>query len=206
MRPHHERISALLRRIAEEGSPSDALSFAHLAERLAGRGFGVILFIWALPNMIPLPGVSSLFGALIAITGGQMALGHKRPWLPKRLLDRSVRRADFARMVDRAQPYLERFERYCKPRLTVAPQGIAERLIGLLLTVLGFVLVLPLVGANLLPAIGVAIVSLGLIEADGMMVLAGVAASALALAVFAAIVGTGFYAADRFLHYLHVIG
>lgn len=199
MRARHERISVLLRRIAEEGEPTDPISFAMLAERMGDRGFGVILFIWSLPNMIPLPGISSLFGMLIAVTGGQMVLGHRRPWLPKALLGRSVRRADFARMVDRAQPYLERFERFCKPRLTVVPQGLAERLVGLLLVVLGFVLLLPLVGANLLPAIGVAILSLGLIEADGVMVLAGVAASAIALAVFALIVGTGLYAVTHFL-------
>ncbi|MHB1219694.1 MAG: exopolysaccharide biosynthesis protein [Alphaproteobacteria bacterium] len=199
MRARHERISVLLRRIAEEGEPTDSISFAMLAERMGDRGFGVILFIWALPNMIPLPGISSLFGMLIAVTGGQMVLGHRRPWLPKALLGRSVRRADFARMVDRAQPYLERFERFCKPRLTVVPQGLAERLVGLLLVILGFVLLLPLVGANLLPAIGVAILSLGLIETDGVMVLAGVAASAIALAVFALIVGTGFYAVTHFL-------
>ena len=200
MRPRHERISVLLRRIAEEGDPADPISFATLAERMGERGFGVILFIWALPNMISLPGISSLFGMLIAVTGGQMVLGHRRPWLPRRLLGRSVRRADFARMVDKAQPYLERFERYCKPRLTVTPQGLAERLVGLLLVILGLVLLLPLVGANLLPAIGVAVLSLGLIEADGVMVLAGVAASAVALAVFALIVGTGFYALTRFLN------
>ena len=139
---------------------------------MGDRGFGVILFIWALPNMIPLPGISSLFGMLIVITAGQMILGHKRPWLPKKLLARGVRRADFKRMTARVLPSIERFERYCKPRLTVTPQGLAERLLGLLLVVLGLVLLLPLVGANLLPAIGVAIVSLGLIEADGVTVLA----------------------------------
>jgi hypothetical protein len=153
--------------------------------------------------MIPLPGISSLFGTLIVITAGQMVLGYRRPWLPKRLLNHSVRRADFKRMADRARPAIERLERYCKPRLTVTPQGPAERLIGLLLTVLGLVLLLPLVGANLLPAIGVALVSLGLIEADGVTVLIGVLASAVALAVFAAIVGTGLFAATRFLQHLH---
>lgn len=204
MRPRHERISVLLRRIADEGHPEDRLSFADLAEELGRRGFGVILFIWALPNMIPLPGISSLFGMLIVITAGQMILGHKRPWLPKKLLARGVRRADFKRMTDRVLPSIERFERYCKPRLTVTPQGLAERLLGLLLVVLGLVLLLPLVGANLLPAIGVAIVSLGLIEADGVTVLAGVLASAIALAVFVAIVGTGFYAVTRFFQQLQV--
>ena len=204
MRLHHDRISTILRRIAEEGDPDGRISLAMLAERLGDRGFGVILFIWALPNMIPLPGISSLFGMLIVITAGQMALGHKRPWLPKRLLERDVRRTDFKRMTDRVLPDIERFERYCKPRLTVAPQGLAERLLGLLLVVLGLVLLLPLVGANLLPAIGIAIVSLGLIEADGVTVLAGVVASAVALAVFAAIVSTGFYAVTRFFQHLQV--
>ena len=117
---------------------------------------------------------------------------------------RDVRRADFKRMADRVRPSIERFERYCKPRLTVTPQGLAERLLGLLLVLLGFVLLLPLVGANLLPAIGIAIISLGLIEADGVTVLAGVLASALALAVFVTIVGTGFYAVTRFFQQLQV--
>lgn len=204
MRQPHERVSVLLRRIAEDGDPDDMLPMTELAERLGDRGFGVILFLWALPNMIPLPGISSLFGTLIVVTAGQMVLGYRRPWLPKRLLNRNVRRADFKRMADRVQPAIERFERYCKPRLTVAPQGLTERLIGLLLMVLGLVLLLPLVGANLLPAIGVAVVSLGLIEADGVTVLIGVLTSAVALAVFGAIVGTGLLAATRIFQHLHV--
>lgn len=200
---YQDRVSTILRRIADEGGPEDRIPFGVLAERLGDRGFGVILFIWALPNMIPLPGISSLFGVLIMITAGQMVLGHERPWLPRRLLARDVRRADFKRMTDRVLPYIERFERFCKPRLTVVPQGATERLIGLLIVVLGFVLLLPIFGANLLPAFGVAIISLGLIEADGLTVLAGVLVSTVALAVFVGIVGTGLYAATRFFHHFY---
>lgn len=204
MRLHHERTSTLLRRFADEGDPGDWLTLGTLVERLGDRGFGVLLFLWALPNMIPIPGISTPFGLLTVLTASQMVLGRARPWLPKTLLDRGVRRGDFKRMTDRALPYLERFERYCKPRWSVVPQGLAERLVGLVLIVLGLVLMLPIWGGNLPPGIAVALIALGLIETDGVMVVAGVVAAAIALAVVALILGTGFYAAFHFLAYVGI--
>lgn len=204
MRAHVERTSALLRRIAEEGHPADRLTFATLVERLGDRGFGVILFIWALPNLIPLPGISTPFGALIAIAAGQMVLGKRRPWLPKLVLTRSIRRADFKRMVEKAQPYLERFERYCKPRLKVEPYGIAERFVALLIVLLGLVLILPIWGGNLFPATAVAILALGLIEADGLMVIIGIVVGVLSIILIGLILGAASYVIARGLRSLHL--
>lgn len=204
MRLHHERTSIVLRDIAEKGDPEDRLSFATLVERLGDRGFGILLFLWALPNMIPIPGISTPFGLLIVITAGQMVMGRHRPWLPRSVLGRSIRRADFKRMTDKALPYLERFERYCKPRWTVVPQGVAERMVGLFLVVLGLVLILPIWGGNLPPAIAVAVIALGLIETDGVMVMAGTVIGLIALAIVGLILSMGFYATMHMLDQLFV--
>ena len=204
MRLHHERTSIVLRDIAEKGDPEDRLSFATLVERLGDRGFGILLFLWALPNMIPIPGISTPFGLLIVITAGQMVMGRHRPWLPRSVLGRSIQRADFKRMTDKAVPYLERFERYCKPRWTVVLQGVAERMVGLFLVVLGLVLILPIWGGNLPPAIAVAVIALGLIETDGVMVMAGTVIGLIALAIVGLILSMGFYATMHMLDQLFV--
>lgn len=204
MRLHHERTSIVLRDIAEKGDPEDRLSFATLVERLGDRGFGILLFLWALPNMIPIPGISTPFGLLIVITAGQMVMGRHRPWLPRSVLGRSIQRADFKRMTDKALPYLERFERYCKPRWTVVLQGVAERMVGLFLVVLGLVLILPIWGGNLPPAIAVAVIALGLIETDGVMVMAGTVIGLIALAIVGLILSMGFYATMHMLDQLFV--
>jgi hypothetical protein len=56
--------------------------------------------------------------------------------------------------------------------------------------VLGGVLALPILGGNLLPAIAIVIMALGIIEHDGVAVLVGVITSVVSIAVVFAIIGT----------------
>jgi hypothetical protein len=49
----------------------------------------------------------------------------------------------------------------------------AERLLGLFFLALAIVIVLPIPFGNMLPAVAVFIISLGLIEADGLLVILG---------------------------------
>ncbi|MEO7599781.1 MAG: exopolysaccharide biosynthesis protein, partial [Opitutus sp.] len=55
---------------------------------LHGRGYVLFVMLLALPfsTPIPIPGLSTPFGLVIALIGVRLALGQK-PWLPARLLD-----------------------------------------------------------------------------------------------------------------------
>jgi hypothetical protein len=76
-------------------------------------------------------------------------------------------------------------------------RGPVERLLGFFVVVLGVVLALPIWGGNLLPAIAVAIIGVGLMERDGIAVSAGFAVGVFSLIVVAGIIGTAIYVLVR---------
>jgi len=196
MNQRDERTSELFTRLAGDGA-SERISIGAITEDLGDRGFGILLCLWALPSLIPIPGISTPFGLLIAVTAGQMALGHHQPWLPRFILRRSVARGEIRRLVEQARPYIERLERYSRPRLEIMRRGLAERLLGLFVVTLGLVLALPIWGGNMLPAIAVAIIGIGLMERDGIAVLAGCAMGVFSLVVIASIIGAALYVLVR---------
>lgn len=125
-----ERTSALLARLARD-MPEERITMRALVAALGDRGFAIILLVLAVPNSLPIPsppGFSTVFGVPLAFFSIQMMLGRPRPWLPERMLRRSIARADFRRIVTRILPWLERLERYCRPRgrlLTGLPRSVS---------------------------------------------------------------------------------
>jgi len=149
-----------------------------ITESLGQRSFGFILLIFALPNSLPIlgiPGVSTITGLPLLFVAVQMALGHKRVYLPRWIADSSLATADFQKLVNKVAPWLRRLEKLMKPRIPVLTHGNAERWLGAFCVLLAFLLVLPIPFGNLLPALGILFIALGLIESDGVCVLAGIA-------------------------------
>ena len=66
---------------------------------LHGRGFLLLIMLLALPFSVPLPlpGLSTPFGFVIALIGLRLVLGQK-PWLPARLLDTELSPTLFVRV------------------------------------------------------------------------------------------------------------
>jgi len=149
-----------------------------ITESLGQRSFGFILLIFALPNSLPMigiPGVSAITGLPLLFVAVQMALGHKRVYLPRWISDSSLATTDFQKLVNKVAPWLRRLEKLMKPRIAALTNGNAERWLGAFCVLLAFLLVLPIPFGNLLPALGILFIALGLIEHDGVCVLAGIA-------------------------------
>jgi hypothetical protein len=193
------RTSQLLRDfVASQIEPR--VSIGALRDALDDRGFGVLLFVFAFPNLLPhnIPLVSAVLGLPLVLLAAQLTYGRHKPWFPSWLADRSFPRLGFTAIVMHALPYLERAERLLKPRLTGLLTWTGERLIGVALLVLAIALTLPIPFGNLLPALAIAIVGLALVEKDGVAVLVGLVIGAASLVVIALVVG-GLVAATTLL-------
>ncbi len=160
-------------RMAERGP----VSARALLERLAGRGHALLALCLVLPFLQPVPlvGLSTPVGLAIALLGAFMALG-KPPWLPKRWLDRNLSQTVVLRTVGAGQRLLKRAERFIRPRgrwLHGHP-GV-NAIAGLIIAVSGFELALPLpiIFTNTMPALVIAVLSVGLLEQDGLWVAVG---------------------------------
>ena len=189
-----QHASEVLRTVAAD--PDPRLSLDEMVSRLDDRTFGIVFLILALINCMPLPpGVSAVTGVVMMLAALQLALGRHRLWLPAVLRRRTVSRSGFRAAVDRALPLLQRFEKMCRPRYSWLTSGLSERLIGVIVLVLGFVITLPIpVIGNIPPGIAVAILAISLLERDGLAVLAGMAIGVVAFAINVGVVGAALFA------------
>ncbi|MDB5460679.1 MAG: exopolysaccharide biosynthesis protein [Caulobacteraceae bacterium] len=153
------------------------LSFGQIVEGFEDHGgVGEVLFILTLPVLLPLPpGGSAVLALPLLMIALQIALGRERLWLPHWLSDRKLEREAVAKVARRVLPPLEWIEALGRPRLGFVTGRLGTRLAGAAATVLALVVMLPIPFGNLLPAMAVALLALGLARKDGLMVLGGYA-------------------------------
>lgn len=204
--PDSRKISEILADLAAHGE-GDRIRLGDLLAALGERAFGVMMLVLALPNAIGLgaiPGVSTVFGLPQVVLALQMIVGRERPWLPSQLLDRSVARSDFVSVVAKSTPYLQKFERFLRPRWMALTSYVAERMLGVGFLILATIVSLPIVFGNQPPAIAIAIIALGMIERDGLVVILGLVSGVVAVAIAGAVVIGG--AAAIYLVFMRLFG
>ena len=180
-------LSEVLRALACDAS-RERIAVGDLLQALGDRAIGALLFIFAFPNILPVPpGTSAVLGAPLVFLAAQLTFG-MRPWLPQMISRRSMSRADFHGMVAKVAPWLERGEKMLRPRASALALPPAEYMLGLVCLLLAVVLVLPIPLGNMLPALAISLLALGLLERDGYAILAGVAAAAVAGVVVSGVV------------------
>lgn len=181
------RLSEVLTRIAGD-TMRDRIAVGDLLKAMQERAFGPLMLVFALPNVLPTPpGTSSVLGAPLVFLAAQLALG-RRPWLPPIIARRSIARKDFAAFVAKATPWLAKAERLLRPRLGGLAHPPAEYVVGLMCFVLAVVLVLPIPLGNMLPALAICILALGILERDGVWILVGMALAIASLGVVSGVV------------------
>jgi hypothetical protein len=177
-----DRLSTILTAIAAN-EERDRISIGYLLQALEHRAVGALMFIFAVPNAIPVPpGVSAVLGAPLIFLSFQMMLGQK-PWLPKIITERSLSRSEFQKVVSLTAPWLAKAERLMRPRLSFLAQPPAEFLIGAICLLLSIILFLPIPLGNMLPAFTICVLSLGVLERDGVWATIGVICAIVAVLI-----------------------
>jgi hypothetical protein len=175
-------LSQVLRRLAADGSRA-RVSIDDLLTALHDRAIGSLIFVFALPNIIPMPpGASSILGTPLLFLTAQLSLG-RSPWLPKFITVRSMERTQFAAVVDRVAPWLARAERLLRPRLTVLARPPFENLIGIICLLLSVILFLPIPMGNMPPAFAICLFALAILERDGVWVIGALCVAVASVAI-----------------------
>lgn len=174
-----QRVSDLLQLLSRTW-PHESVSLGDVTRLLGDRGYGLLMFVLALPGAVP--GVSSIAAIPLALVAVQLAIGLPRPWLPRFLAARSLSRSDFARMVERVEPYLLRTERLLRPRFGLLTGPVGERLMGVMCLALALLLTVPIL-FNLPLIVPIGLMSLALLERDGVFAAIGLASGGLVLGV-----------------------
>jgi hypothetical protein len=170
--------------------PTERISIGDLMTALGDRGYGLLMLVLALPNLIPapIPGLSGVLGTPIIILAAMMLLGYPQPVLPRAIRERTVPRAAMVAVLTRAQPWLLRLERLVRPGTLRLPHRGVEVAAALLLGINALLLALPIPFGNPAPALAIVVMSVALVEADRRLFAVSIAVLLAAIAIDVAIV------------------
>jgi hypothetical protein len=171
--------------------------FENLRDALADRGIAALLLLVSAFNTLPLPPGSSLItGIPCLMLSWQLMLRRKAVWLPQRVLDHEMAPETVSMLRKRVVPKLAWVEKWVKPRYWPLAEGQDEFIIGLVCIVMAILLILPIPLGNWSSAFAMVFMALALLQRDGIMLLIGFTAAAIALGLCIFVVGSAFFLAD----------
>jgi hypothetical protein len=152
-----------------------------LVSTFGDKSFAILLVVLLGVPALPLPtgGVTHVFELIAALIALELIAGRREVWLPQRWRAVKLGGERQQRFLAGLMKLIRRLERYSRPRLRwVFGRRVTHILFGVLAiagTVAAFVAP-PFSGLDTLPALGVVILSLGMLLEDALVVLVGLVA------------------------------
>jgi hypothetical protein len=179
-----------------------AITLREVIYVLGGRAYLLLVLLLTLPFItpIPVPGLSTPFGLAIALIALRLSLG-QRPLLPKKFQRKELPAGFIGKVFTVAEKILRFLEKFLRPRLTFLTDTPLLRQLHavlMLLAALALLLPLPIPFTNSFPAWAILLLAAGLLERDGVFILAG-------YVVFAAGVLYFIFLGEATAHLLHEI-
>jgi hypothetical protein len=152
---------------------------------LESRAFGIPLAALSAGELVPvpIPGFSLVISVPMAAIGAQMMVDREQLLLPKSLLNRRLPGRLVKRIVRSMLPTVRRIDRFAQKRASILTGTAGRRLAGLAVSLLAFLIALPVPGTNAPLALTVFIIAMGLIRGDGLLIAAGLVLTVVATAL-----------------------
>lgn len=155
---------------------------------LRNRAYLLLVMLLALPFIqpVPLPGLSTPLGLAIVLIALRLSLG-QRPWLPMRIQRARLPAGFFGKLMTPTERLVRFLESILRPRwavVTGTPLLNQLHAIIILISALILLLPLPIPFSNVLPAWAIFLLACGLLERDGLFILLGYLAFAIAAVYF----------------------
>jgi hypothetical protein len=155
-----------------------------LIELFGEKSFAIVFVLLLALPALPLPtgGATHVFEAIAMLLALELIVGRRTIWLPARLRRRDLSSLAQGKLAGTLLRQMRRVERFSRPRLRGLLRrrlaGVAFGAIVLALCVVAF-LAPPFSGLDTLPALGVVVLSFGILFEDAVLVAAGSALGAL---------------------------
>lgn len=159
--------------------PDDGITLKDFLDIIGDRGLFMSCMILTAPFLLPIsvPGMSIPFGSAIFLIS--LGIASDRPVLiPDRVMNHKISKSNMDLILKEILNILIPLEKYIKPRLCYLVQGDTAKQINSIMIAFGAVLlVTPIIApmGDFFPSYGILFISLGTLENDGYMVLAGFA-------------------------------
>ena len=155
----------------------DTITLRKLLERCGREGMLLVCAIACLPFLIPvsIPGVSTVFGAAIVLLSTALFLD-RLPWLPQRILDKDLDANKLKPVLHKGVGMVGKLDRWLQPRWSGLTTSPMQRVNSAVLVFGGLLLRAPLgliPVSNTGPAVGILLLTVGMMQRDGVFVLLG---------------------------------
>ncbi|MGB7405150.1 MAG: exopolysaccharide biosynthesis protein [Pacificimonas sp.] len=171
---------------AIEEADGDELTVGGLIDHFGTRGFGPVIATLALLVLTvgAIPFLPVVIAIIILLMSVQLLFGKKSPWLPGFIRDRGIHSDRLEKAREKSGKWLARVDKLIKPRLKWASGKTAQWFAALCITGLAVVMSAPPLEAIPfavdVPNLPILLFGLGLTARDGLLMLLGFAASAVA--------------------------
>ncbi|MFT0851695.1 exopolysaccharide biosynthesis protein [Achromobacter sp. F4_2707] len=181
----------------------ETVTLRELVAAIGEQGMLLLCALAALPFLIPvsIPGVSTVFGAAIVLLAVAITL-NRSPWLPDRILDRELDAAKLLPALRKGVKLVSRIDAWVRPRALSLTAGRMAVVNGCVLVFGGLLLMAPfglIPFSNTAPAIGILLLSIGMIQRDGVFVLLGYLGTVLTVVYFSVLLFAAFWAGSTLL-------
>lgn len=178
-------IKLLLQRLADQ-----PLTLGDILAETSERGFSLVIALVVLPFLFPIPpGLTGVPGTACLILSVQMALGRRSPWLPKKVAQFKFPRWFALQLLNNLKRVTRVLEKIVRPRmLRLAESPYVWRLNGLCISWLAVLLISPVPMTNPIPTVGILLLAVATLEADGLLMCVSYILTVLITLLFAAII------------------
>ena len=154
-----------------------------LVELFEEKSFAILFVLLLGVPALPLPtgGATHVFEIIAMLLALELIVGRQTIWLPKRWCELELAGERQQRFIAGLMKMIRRLERISRPRLTfLFDHRLSNIVFGALVIggSLGAFLAPPFTGLDTLPALGVVLISLGVLLEDVLVVVVGVAVAA----------------------------
>ncbi|MES2830567.1 MAG: exopolysaccharide biosynthesis protein [Pseudomonadota bacterium] len=192
----NEPVSVRLRSMVRS-LPSTGITLSELIHRVGNDGLLILTALLTLVFLIPvsIPGVSTVFGAAILLVG-MSRLFQRELWIPSRMKHKVIATKKLRPVLRKALPWLQKIERLSRPNRIpwLVAGGAMEHLHNASL-ILGAVLLMMPFGfipfSNTFPAVALLLLSIGLLQRDGVCVLLGYVSNLATIVYFGILMAGG---------------
>jgi hypothetical protein len=193
-----------------ENLPEDHITLDEMRILMGQDGLLLLVVFLSLVFMVPvqLPGMGGVFGFVIGLIAISRLRG-RTLWLPKRIANHVMPAEKVRETLRKSSVWLARLQYLSKPHRMnwLAGPGLADFFNSCTLVFGALMLIAPIILvplSNTLPALGVLLITIGLLQRDGLCILYGHLANIATIAYFTALYIGGHEAFDQIMRWLHI--
>ncbi len=180
---------SIVQRLRETAAtlPAERVSMQTLAHAHGPAAHGTWLLLMAVPCLLPVPGVGTVLGLRMVALAVAMWRGQSAACLPRRVAELELSSHWAQRVLGMLASAYALAGRFARARLSHLASAKGRSWTAAAIGLMALIVVMPIPFGNVLPALALILIGLGLVFRDGVAVVLGLAMAALAMCVTAGV-------------------